>query len=368
MNSRPNQQIFVSLQRKFIHMKKIGFLFILFPFFAAAQDKLLLAEGVSPLLFITHKVAPKENYYSIGRIYNISPKDIAPFNKLQLEKGLSLGQSIKIPLNSSNFFQSGHAADDETFIPVYYRVKDKEGLYRVAKNHLDVPLETLKQWNGITSDAVKNGMQLVVGYLKVKKEQSVLAKNGIGTSINTSATVTTEEKKTALPEVVAPAGVTKASEKTKVKEVEKQKTTKEAETKPEVVAEKPVTKPEKIMPAAEPKKIMRDINNNYADFKALYESQIKNTEVIETTGDAGVFKSTSGWSDKKYYCLYNSASPGTIIKITNPANGNIVHAKVLDTIPDIKKNEGLLLVISNAAADALGAAEGIFNCSIKYAK
>ena len=368
MNSHPNQQIFVSLQRKFMHMKKILILFILLPFFGVAQQKLLLVEGVSPLLYITHKVAPKENYYSIGRIYNVSPKDIAPFNKLQLEKGLSLGQTIKIPLNSSNFFQSGNAAADESFVPVYYRVKDKEGLYRVAKNNNDVPLETLKQWNGITSDAVKNGMQLVVGYLKVKKEQSVLAKNGIGTSINSTAIVTTEEKKTAVPEVIVPPVVTKASENTKVKEVEKQKTTKEAETKPIVVAEKPITKPEKITPAAEPKKIIRDNNSNYADFKALYESQIKNAEVTETTGDVGVFKSTSGWGDKKYYCLYSSATPGTIIKITNPANGNIVYAKVLDTIPDIKKNEGLLLVISNAAADAIGAAEGIFSCSIKYSK
>ncbi len=355
MNSCPNQQIFVSLQRKFIHMKKLLILFILFPFIAAAQNKLLLVEGVSPSLYIAHKVAPKENYYSIGRIYNVSPKDIAPFNKLQLEKGLTLGQRIKIPLNSSNFFQSGNAADDETFVPVYYRVKEKEGLYRVAKNNNDVSLERLKQWNGITNDAVKNGMQLVVGYLKVKKDQSVLAKNGIGTTISGTAIAATEEKKTALPEVVDPPVAKKATEKN----------TREAETKP---AEKVNAKPEKVTPAAESKKIIRDNNTNYADFEALYKSQIKNGDVTETTGDAGVFKSTSGWSDKKYYCLYSSASPGTIIKITNPANGNIVYAKVLDTIPDIKKNEGLLLVISNAAADALGAAEGNFNCSIKYSK
>ncbi len=278
-----------------------------------------------------------------------------------------MGQTIKIPLNSSNFFQSGNAADDEIFVPVYYKIKDKEGLYRVAKNNNDVPLETLKQWNGITSDAVKNGIQLVVGYLKVKKEQSVLAKNGIGTSINSTAIVTTEEKKTAVPEVVTPP-VVKASEKTKVKEVEKQKATKEAETKP-VVVEKPIAKSEKITPAAELKKIIRDNNTNYADFRALYDLQIKNADVIETTGDAGVFKSTSGWADKKYYCLHNSASPGTIIKITNPANGNFVFAKVLDVMPDIKKNEGLLLIISNAAADALGTTvAGNFSCMIKYAK
>ena len=348
-------------------MKKLFFLFLIIPFFAAAQDKLQV-EGVSPGLYLTHKVAPKENYYSIGRIYNVSPKDIAPFNNLQLEKGLSLGQTIKIPLNNSNFYQSGNAAGDETFVPVYHKIKEKEGLYRVAKNHNDLPLETLKQWNNITGDAVKNGVQLVVGYLKVKTELSGLAKNGIGSSISSTAIVATEEKKTTVPEVVNPPVVKKATEKAKPKEVEKEKTTKEAETKTVVAAEKPIAKPEKITPVAESKKPKRENNTNDADFKALYESQIKNAELTETTGDAGVFKSTSGWGDKKYYCLYNSASPGTIIKITNPANGNVVFAKVLDAIPDIKKNEGLLLVISNAAADALGTAEGNFGCSIKYSK
>jgi LysM repeat protein len=346
-------------------MKKLFFLFLMIPFLTAAQDKLQV-EGVSPGLYLTHKVAPKENYYSIGRIYNVSPKDIAPFNNLQLEKGLSLGQAIKIPLNSSNFYQSGNAEGDETFVPVYHKIKEKEGLYRVAKNHNDLPLETLKQWNNITGDAVKNGVQLVVGYLKVKKELSSLAQNGIGASIGSTAIVVTEEKKTAVPEVVNPPVVKKATEKTKPKDVEKP--ARVAEVKTVVTAEKVIAKPEKITPPAESKKTTREKNTNDADFKALYESQIKNAEVTEATGDAGVFKSTSGWADKKYYCLHNSASPGTIIKITNPANGNIVYAKVLDTIPDIKKNEGVLLVISNAAADALGTAEGNFSCSIKYSR
>ena len=83
---------------------------------------------------------------------------------------------------------------------------------------------------------------------------------------------------------------------------------------------------------------------------------------------AGVFKSTSGWTDNKYYCLQSNTTPGTIIKITNPANGKFVFAKVLDNVPDIKQNEGLLIVISNAAADALGATEANFSCSLSYAK
>lgn len=349
-------------------MKKLFFLFLILPFISKAQDKLLV-EGAPGSLYIAHKVAAKENYYSIGRIYNVSPKDIAPFNNLQLEKGLSLGQAIKIPLNNSNFFQSGNAANDETFVPVYYKIKEKEGLYRVAKNHNDLPLETLKQWNGITGDAVKNGSQLVVGYLKVKKELSSLAKNGIGTSIGSAAMVAVEEKKTEAPMIAEKPVAKRADEMSNKKEPEKKPDIKEPEVKTAPLPETVVTKPEKTVQQTEPAKTVVQQNMPGASFKEIYESQIKNpASVVEVTGSAGIFKSTSGWNDKKYYCLHSGASPGTIIKITNPANGNVVFAKVLDVMPDIKMNDGLLLVISNAAADALGATGANLDCSIKYAK
>ena len=335
-------------------MKKLVILFFCLPFFATAQDKSLLVEGVSPSLYITHKVAPKENYYSVGRIYNVSPKDIAPFNKLQLESGLSLGQTIKIPLNSSNFSQAGTAAADETFVPLYYTIKDKEGLYRVAKNHNDLPLETLKQWNNIKGDAVKTGTQLVVGYLKVKTELSALAKSSAGRS-STIALPPAKPAETKAPEVVT-------------KPVVEKETKKEPVVKTVIAEEKVNTKPVKETPVAETPKPATGKNSNGASFKTLYEQQQKNAEATETTGSAGIFKSTSGWSDSKYYCLHNTAAAGTIIKITNKATGKYIYAKVLDVIPDIKQNEGLLIVISNAAADALGVVDGNFGCSISYAK
>jgi hypothetical protein len=45
-----------------------------------------------------------------------------------------------------------------------------------------------------------------------------------------------------------------------------------------------------------------------------------------------------------------------------------VYAKVLDAIPDIKQNSGLAIVISNAAAEELGAGENKFDCVVSYAK
>jgi hypothetical protein len=45
--------------------------------------------------------------------------------------------------------------------------------------------------------------------------------------------------------------------------------------------------------------------------------------------------------------------PGTIIKITNPANNKTIYAKVLGQMSGIKLNTGLDIRISNSAALAL---------------
>ena len=326
------------------------------PFFAGAQDKVLVVEGTSPDLYLSHTVAVKENFYSIGRLYNISPKEIAPFNKLQLEKGLNPGQVIKIPLGKSNFFQSGTAADDEAMIPLYHTVQEKEGLYRIGINHNKLPVETLKKWNHIKADAVSKGTKLIIGYLKVKKDQSALTAK----AEKTKPVVVTEEKKP----VISNADTIK----TTVKELPPVK--KEENEKPVVKEEekKEVIQPKENAPVVP--QIISGLGTDHRGgvFKSLFDSQTNDNAAVQETGTAGVFKSTSGWTDGKYYCLHNNAAAGTIIKITNTATGKSVYAKVLDVIPDIKQNNGMLIRISNAAADELGAGEINFNCTLNYSK
>jgi len=99
-----------------------------------------------------------------------------------------------------------------------------------------------------------------------------------------------------------------------------------------------------------------------------YEKQTQDKDIAGETGEAAVFKSSSGWEDGKYYCLHNTSSPGTIVKITNTSTGKTIYAKVLDIIPDIKQNTGLVVRVSNAAAEELGAGDTKFGCSLSYSK
>lgn len=315
-----------------------------------AQQNTLVIGGSTPKLFVVHKVTPRENFYSIGRMFNVPPKDIAAYNNLQFENGLSVGESIKIPLSENNFSQSEPAGSGEAFIPVYHTLQAKEGLYRVSLNYNKISIATLKKWNHIQSDAVSVGSPLIVGYLKVKAESPLAGK---GVKVDRSVpTVTTQE-------------------------------TKSGNVKPDVNPERlpPVKNPDMgkqekkdIQETDEHKVTVTTVNTksnvNFSGgyFKTLYNDQTENKLLVNEPGSAGVFKSTSGWQDGKYYCFNNSAPPGTVIKITDNSTGKSVYAKVLDAIPDIKQNADLTVILSNAAAEELGASEGKFDCVLSYVK
>jgi hypothetical protein len=83
-------------------------------------------------------------------------------------------------------------------------------------------------------------------------------------------------------------------------------------------------------------------------------------------GQAGIFKSTSGWQDGKYYALINNVPVGAIVKITDQATGKSVYAKVLGQLPDMRESAGLTVRLSNAAAAELGEREGRFGVGVSY--
>ncbi|MEO6455266.1 MAG: LysM peptidoglycan-binding domain-containing protein [Ginsengibacter sp.] len=318
-----------------------------------AQGANLIAKGVSPDLYIIHKIAAKENYYSVGRIYNTPPKEIAAYNNLAFEKGLTLGQSIKIPLTQNNFLQNDDG-NNNLSIPVYHIVEAKEGLYRVSVNYNKVPLEQLKKWNNLSSDAVSTNTKLIVGYLKVQSE-SPLAKN-TGNNKKEPAVILKDDK----PAIK----ITTEASKEAVSEVKTAEPVKDVtpQTNTQVAANDQTPGSKNIM-VTHP-----TINFDGGAFKKLYEAQQNSNIPVTESGVSGVFKSTSGWRDGKYYCFNNTAPAGTILKITNNVNSKSVYAKVLDLIPDINQNAGLILHVSNAAAEELGVSDNKFDCSILYSK
>jgi hypothetical protein len=281
-------------------------------------------------------------------MYNVPPKELALFNKLPLDKGLAIGQTIRVPLTKENLLQSGNAATDEASFPLYYTVADKEGLYRISLNHNKVGMEELRKWNNLVNDNLTTGTPLIVGYLKVKKAASQLV-------LSQKREMIDYAKK---PDVNPGPPDVYDGPLPPVKNNDNKIPTVPIDP---PLPPKPVQKNEPILPV-----ITKGTGDNFNGgiFKELYESQKGN--LVKESGTAGVFKSTSGWEDGKYYCLHNAAAPGTIIQVTNQETGKSIYAKVLDAMPDIKQNAGLIIRISNAAAEILGVGENKFVCTNSY--
>ncbi|MCW3467392.1 LysM peptidoglycan-binding domain-containing protein [Chitinophaga nivalis] len=298
-----------------------------------AQDTLQV-QGTAPGLYITHTVKKGENFYSLSRAYGLPPKEIAAANKITMEQGLQLGRSIHIPLTAANFSQKADAAGK----PVYHKVTDKETLYRVSVNFNKVPLDNIRQWNSFSGDGLKKDSYLIIGFVK--------GSGGATTPAEVPARPAPVEKEkpaVAVTEPVAPAPK---------KEVPK----KEPEARP--VTDTPETTTTPAVPA--PKPVVATSN----DFEQLYDQQTSGGKKAATEKGPGTwFKSNAVG---KYYALHNTAPRGTIIKVTNPLNGKAVYAKVLDVIPQMKSNAGLIIKLSDSAMQALGSNETRFYCELNY--
>jgi LysM repeat protein len=303
-------------------MKKILSLalILLCSFIAFTQTQLIVHSGDQGL-YLEHKVAAKENFYSIGRLYNVTPKDIETFNHLDMNKGLAVGQTVKVPLTASNFSQSSAKGK-----PVYYVVGAKEGLYRVSLKNNNVLMADLRKWNKLSNDNISTGQKLIVGFLANAGQTNDIAQTHKEPEIKQ---LPVEEKKEP---------VIQKQETTVYKEEPKKK-------EPEKKIEPPVTR--QVSNVA-----INDGNGGY--FKSQFDLQTKTQPVkADQTASAGIFKTASGWQDGKYYALIDNVEPGTIIKIVNPTNSKAIYAKVLGEMSGIRQNQGYDVRISNAAASAL---------------
>lgn len=318
---------------------------------ASAQSPLVV-HGATPQLYLTHTVVAKENWYSVGRIYNQSPKEMAPFNGLDMEKPLAIGQVLKIPLTDMNYTLDGSKASDEVLVPVHHVVADKEWMYRISIGHNKVPIANLEKWNNVTNDQLRAGMKLIVGYLKVKTGQSPLVAIATNKPV-TSAGPIVKTDPPAQPAPVKDVAVTTPPANKPVDPVV------QPTSKPEPVKTEPVKEePKSTEPASS--------NTGPVNFKGGYFRSNFNNTGKGTSGNAAIFRSNSGWKDGKYYALMNNVPVGTIVKVSFSSTNKTVYAKVLGQMPEMKENIGLNLRLSDAAATELGATIGKFYVNVEW--
>jgi LysM repeat protein len=286
----------------------IAYLFLV-PFAGRAQAKLLVL-GKCPECYVQYRLKPGETLESISALAGMPLTQLKAYNRISSADPTATPSSIRIPLSASNLITS------KTPLPVFHVVEKGDNLYRLNLQYFTPGIPRIKEWNQLKSETLKDGDMVVVGYL-----------GGNEPLVNTPSAAALPTMVASTPVVAAPASV-------------------------EAAPVKPVVAIPQVSAA----------EGYYA---AQFSAALPAQQLLEISGTGGLFKSITGWGDKRYYVLMNEVVPGRIVRITVD-QVKYICARVLGPIPDNKPNKGLLVRLSNAAAAALGVSEMMFTATVNY--
>ncbi|RZM23657.1 MAG: LysM peptidoglycan-binding domain-containing protein, partial [Pedobacter sp.] len=343
---------------------------------------------------IVHQTVAKDTYYSIGRRYNIPPKDIMAFND---NKYLQIGVIIKVPTNIPFSEKTTVAQNIPTATAtqegslIEHAVQKKENLNMLAEKY-GTTVNEIKRINNLRSINLQIGqiLKIPANNIAEETEPETITQPVI-------ATVKPEPvKQTPQVSKPAPSPVTIA--------------TPPATMPTEEFVEHTVASNETIYSIATRYKLTIDqlkAKNNLTDnglrigqkllIKGQYpvkqayvppvtdvdddaddriDSTLKKPSLRLPASRYGLNeideKGTATWitdpdlDPTKMLVLHRTAPIGGIIKITNPMSNRVTFAKVVGKFTENETTKDVIIVMTKAVADALGALDKRFFCNITY--
>ena len=364
-------------------MKKI------FLFFISLTLLLNVHVFAQSVKYTEHTLVEGETLSMLASKYKTTVGDIMRLNGMHADSKLIVGQKIKIPSAGQTVSRPGDTktkpvvtktrpVDTNTkpvvtntktvAVPVTKKntsaalthiVQPKETMYSISKKY-GITVDQLQKWNYKKDNNLEEGEVLAVNV------------NGIPEAVKKRKELSEQKPVAAVPDQTPPLIVKdsiKVDNSSAVQATQKetqQKINNTSQQTKDVVVKQEEQK--KTAPPFIPEqKKDRPSNNAASDgsdnfFAKNFSAGGKSTN---TNGTAMIFKTASGWSDRKYYVLMNEAPSGSVVKIS-ASNGNIVYAKVLWKLDDMKENKGLQFRISEAAAAALNVQGDKFPLTIQY--
>ncbi|QEC67190.1 LysM peptidoglycan-binding domain-containing protein [Panacibacter ginsenosidivorans] len=353
-------------------MKKI---FLLLFTCALFLNVSLFAQNVK---YTLHTLAQGETLSMLAEKYKTTVGDIMRLNGMHADTKLAVGQKIKIPASGQTVVRGGTTKEvppvpTKAKPPVVkdsppltqtpaattkskslskeltHIVEPKETMYSISKKY-GITVEQLQKWNYKKDNNLETGEVLAVSV------------DGIPDAIAKRKTMEESKAIAAVPDqtppliVNEPVNVDKTATEKSAADISAKENKAVEEKKPAAYIITEQKQRPTINAAA-------DGSDNF--FAKNFGDQASGRSTANKSGTAMIFKTASGWSDKKYYILMNDAPSGSIVKISAP-NGNIVYAKVLWKLDDMKENKGLQFRISEAAAAALNVQDDKFPLTIQY--
>lgn len=333
----------------------------------------------------THTVQAKESLNLIAKQYHTTAEEIKRLNNLN-SINLQIGQVLKVPTNStiietSKIVEEPKPIDlsnknaKQTEVTGTHKVKAKESLNVIA-NQYNTTVEEIKRLNGLTSNNLQIGQVLKVGEGNTTQTDVVIEKP---TTPNTkSYQKPTDEKapsstvsktnEASFEHVVTTGETIYAIAKKYNLTTYQLKTFNNLTTEEVTVGQKlmikatlPNSSNEEEGEEPEPTASTTSIK----DPKLKYAASRYGLTQVEEKG-AAVWIEDPDLDAAKMLVLHRTASIGTVIKITNPMTNRSTFAKVVGKFTENETTKDVIIVITKAVADAVGALDKRFFCNINY--
>lgn len=317
---------------------KFKYLLLTFPFvtlsassFAAKLIDSIGVENQDGKKVILHKLDPKDNYYSIGRRYKVSPKAIIQFNN---NAKMTIGNIIKVPTD-----QPFSNAPTQTVVKPVVQNKPVVAQAPVQTPPQQQPQQPPAQQTPAPPQT-NSGTPGSTTQYKVSAGETLfsIAKRFNTTVDDIMKTNNLQSNNITPGEVLQIKAPTPASA--------------------------PVTSPPSVVAKRDSTSVVvsnQDSSNMAAHMNAnkfgLYEKDEKG--VATWMDDAGLDSS-------KKLVLHRTAPIGTVIKITNIMTNRTTFAKVVGRFTDNEETKDVLIVMTKSVAQSLGALDKRFQVNISY--
>jgi LysM repeat protein len=309
-------------------------------------------ENLNGKKVVLHKLDPKDNYYSIGRRYNVSPKNIIQFNN---NAPLKIGGIIKVPTEQS-FTQTA-----VTTQPAVTQTKPQVQPPVTQQQNKPQPQQAVTQ-----QQSKPQPQQAVTQQAQVTMQQP--------TATATQSADTTPAKPLNLDNVQqykVSAGETLFSIAkrfgTSVEDITKLNgLTSNSLTPNQIIKVRSGLPPEERSVVKQD--VVKQQDSTVAALDSAGDKLRANKFGLYEKNETGV----ATWIDdtsldpKKELVLHRTAPIGTVIKITNPMNNHTTYAKVVGRFTDSEATKDVLIVMTKNTADALGALDKRIHVNISY--
>ncbi|WMX17219.1 LysM peptidoglycan-binding domain-containing protein [Aureispira sp. CCB-E] len=126
--------------------------------------------------YLLHTIRAGQTLYSIKKFYGVDLSDIYYSNpNISNTNDLKVGEKLRIPILSKAIKRFQETNFDATaYIPIFYKVRPSETMYRISKVYFRLPTEILMSRNQLLSENISSNQVLHIGWID---------KNGIPDSL-----------------------------------------------------------------------------------------------------------------------------------------------------------------------------------------